>query len=291
MKQIKKRNIGVTIVCSMCFAIGIAAFVFMSVMTSKYDATYAQNDLEIGNLNMALSSLSDEVATMDSVEVVEVKLKSCSELGNRVAALQTNYQYLPLTVDNDTAWMDNVNTLDVCFDVNGKNSRVPWYASMNPDVHFTWSFQTTYGFSGLQVPVLWLCYDNMTQDLLAYAMSVYDTETGLFSNVSYYMTSLGAKYYYENPSGVNPDEEFVPDDDTDDDLISDDYVDDMPSDIEMGIGSGGAPEGDPTVDDSNDVPSYTMPTMPDHITDTDIPADEDDGYSYDDWWRENYGDL
>lgn len=196
----KVNSIGILIMSAVFLIFGIVMAVLPNMEREAYEEAYKSNNLLIGDLYDDLAELEEAIENTDDVEIVMANLKSCAELGKRVADLQTNYQYLSPSED-EAAFMDNVNALDICFDEFHKNARVPWYSVSVPETaNWTWEFQSTYEFASRRVNVIWLCYENDTENLLAYATGIYDSDTNLFSDIVYIMTSLGADYYYEDPT-------------------------------------------------------------------------------------------
>lgn len=191
-----KKSISVSlVVCCICIVLGIALIVATNISSSSYESKYLENSSRIGDLQTAYNEAKATVDDMDTVVEVEVNLKSCADVGQEVADLQTKYQ----TLSGEDV-RDNALELDKYFAEDSKNSRVSWFTV--PDsvgAVYTWEFQSTYGFASKEVDVLWLCRETDSGNLLAYSTGVYDTEQGVFSDIVYRMTTLGEEYTYANP--------------------------------------------------------------------------------------------
>ena len=229
----------------------IGLFVLTSMHTSDFNVKFSENNVMIGDLMAQIAGLNTSIESIDTEEVVSDRVMDCAELGNAVAKYQTNYQSLDAATD-EAGFMENVYALDACFGVDDKNSRVPWYNILSDyDITWTWEFQSTYEFTSLKVDVIWLCRDNATGDLLAYATGVYDSSLNVFTDVTCVETSIGYTYRYDsidesggndtsmgtdvNGDGVIDENDVIdPDEDGSGNVVDDSGEPD-------GIGGGGAP--------------------------------------------------
>lgn len=113
---------------------------------------------------------------------------SAKTLGDAVAGYQNAYKDLSAATNRE-AFDANVKALTACFGESDTSACVPWYSGEKEGV---WAFVTDGEFTSTQLGVLWLCRTPDTQELVAYAKGTYDTESGLFFDISYAMTYLGA---------------------------------------------------------------------------------------------------
>ena len=205
----KAKKTWFSIACILLIVLGFGLILYANISKSDYEEQYMANNRTIGDLRDELSVVQRQVNEWDNVnvEVVKVKVKSCAEIGQKVAELQTKYQILN-PAEDEALFLENVDSLDMCFDEFSKNCRVPWYTVAVPgSVQWTWTFQSTYEFSASSTNVIWLCHENESNNLLAYATGVYNADTELFSNIVCVMTSMGADYYYADPTpGMDNDE-------------------------------------------------------------------------------------
>ena len=102
--------------------------------------------------------------------------------------------------------------LDAYFDADSKNARVSWYSAPS-GINWTWSFPNVYRTAGEQIDVVWLCFEDSTNELLAYTLAVFDMQTGLFSDVEWTMTSVGSSYSYALAGGAGDSTEAQPNED------------------------------------------------------------------------------
>ena len=147
-----------------------------------------------------------EAQTGSPIEMVPL-VHACRE----VAQLQNAYLDLDAAADED-AFMANVEALDAYFDEDSKNARVSWYSAPS-GINWTWSFPNVYRTAGEQIDVVWLCFEDSTNELLAYTLAVYDMQTGLFSDVEWTMTSVGSSYSYALAGGAGDSTEAQPNED------------------------------------------------------------------------------
>lgn len=251
----KTKSTATVVICSLCVILGIALAFAVNLTADDYEVNYSANNVQIGDLMEELADLNALIEGADTVEYVSTNLSYCADLGKKVAAYQTEYQRIDVEADE---FMDNVYALDACFDESSKNARVPWfYVEPAVGISWTWTFQTTYGFAGDVVDVLWLCHEDVNGDLVAYATGKYYVEAGLFSGIEYHMTTIGSAYAYQATPGVdgsvdddvsngvdsnvsvtNPDDNATDSGESGDTIAPDETVDvEDPGDI----GGGGAP--------------------------------------------------
>ena len=174
---------------SICFVVGIVMSVLQVLHSKQYETSYSSNNQMIESLTKELSMIKE---IKETEELAITKLSSAASAGNKVAELQNKYKSLN-AVTNEEAFVANVNEIGAYLSDNDKNKRVEWYSPMLYSVSYDWVFNTTYSFTETSIPVLWTCYDSDDR-LLAYTTGVYNANTGLFSDVNYRMTTLGASY-------------------------------------------------------------------------------------------------
>lgn len=177
-----------------CFVLVISCvFVILigQLQIEDLQTQYNANEYVISGLEHDLSNVTKESqATADTV-VINKALVSCEGLGEKVANYQNEYQKYRDEKGEDKR-QEIANNLDIYFADDSRNARVEWYSSGNSNDSWTWTFESNYLFTATSIPVLWTCRLNDTNALLAYATGTYDTTIGVFSNVHWYNTTVGA---------------------------------------------------------------------------------------------------
>lgn len=192
----------VTVVVVLISIIGIVFGVVHGRSSSAaYEQQYQANLNEIARLNSELTALTNENNRTPDASDVEIALKSANTAGMAVAGLQTSYQDCVVNAglsgseSYETAMQKNAEALDVYFDVDDKNARVPWFSvTSENNARLVWTFMTNYMFTSDSVECLWVCRDN-PGNLVAFALGTYTASTNLFSDVRYYATAYGNKNY------------------------------------------------------------------------------------------------
>lgn len=205
-----KLQIATVIVVILCLVfIGIFG-ISSSKSNAEYEAKYQENLTEITRLNSELTALTNENNRTPDASGITVAMKSANTAGMAVAGLQTAYQDCVVNAGMEgsesfeTALVKNAEALDVYFDDDDKNARVPWFTVTNDNpARLVWTFMTNYTFSAESVECLWVCRDN-SGNLVAFALGTYTASNGLFSNVRYYGTAYGNKNYRTPDDTVAP---------------------------------------------------------------------------------------
>ena len=151
-------------------------------------------DRKINDLQNELKKLSE--LKEETKETIEVKLKNAVNAGKEVADLQNNYAKLN-TKSKDRNIEDNADKLRKFFTKDTSNAGVPWLY-INKDyiqgkLEPNWEFVTTYGFNPGKVDTLWINKDKTNGDIYAYTTAIYDSETGLFSQIKKVTTNNTSK--------------------------------------------------------------------------------------------------
>ena len=180
--------------------IGVALVFVALIVQSNNELKEAteSNTLTYNQKSSELEALK-QVSPTD-VTVVKTAISSAADAGNAMAKYQTAYSELD-AVKQEAAFMRNVEDIGALLDEKSQNKRVPWYG--DDDTDFTWRFCSTYTFSGDSVPVVWLCENNETKEVYAYATGTYNASTGLFSNVDYGLTYAGNEHIPATSSAVS----------------------------------------------------------------------------------------
>ena len=191
----------------------ILFFVFISV-NSRAAGTKNQLTVQLKRavtetekLNTAIDEVKtdlEEQARIDSIKLTEdeeeLARNNAIEQGTNVANWQNAYRSLDIQ-ENYQAFTDNKNALDACFGDNDKNARTPWSTKLPSTIPGTWEFVTKASFSGNTAKVLWLCYADEDNTLLAYCTAKYNADTELFTNVDLKITA-----YAQANLGTDDDE-------------------------------------------------------------------------------------
>lgn len=193
------------IVLALVFA---TAFIFtlmgIGKNTAQYEELHTENEIAINELKQKIGKLDEQKQVEENV--IKQALNSASEAGSDVANYQNKYRSLDAKT-NESGFMANVNKLDGFFDEASKNARTPWYALSDRGIEYEWEFMSTYSFAADTIDVIWLA-KNHSGDIYAYAIGKYDVLTGLFKNVKWKMTYMGAKYVSPTTTSfepINPD--------------------------------------------------------------------------------------
>lgn len=141
-------------------------------------------DSKINDLQNELKKLSE--TKEETKETIEVKLKNAVNAGKEVADLQNNYAKLTVKA-NDRSIEDNADKLRKHFTKDTSNAGTPWLY-INKDAiqgkkEPLWEFVTTYGFNPGKIETLWINKDKSSGEIYAYTTAIYDSETGLFSQI------------------------------------------------------------------------------------------------------------
>ena len=177
-------------IASAVFIVAGLAFIALIVQSNnELSKATEENTLTYNQKKAELEGLEAEKPTDETV--VKKAMSSAVEAGNAMAKYQTKYSELD-AVRQEAAFMSNVEAIGALLDEKSQNKRVPWYGDDQTD--FTWRFCSTYNFSGNSVPVVWLCENNDTKEVYAYAVGTYNASTGLFSDVDYGLTYAGNEH-------------------------------------------------------------------------------------------------
>lgn len=246
----KTASILIFALCLFTFALGCYFFISASSKLDELDAKAAGLEAQIKAKQEEIDNF--EVKPVD-VEYVQETLNTCMVQGNNVAELQNNYRSLLKTYystlkDADLdAITENSEALSAYL-TKGKGQGY-WYSipsTSSSDLAYTWEFCTTYQFTGSSIPVIWVCYEDGTQNMLAYATGTYNMTTQKFSDVESFMTNYGEQYQQGN---------FTPQDDCDNPTPTDAAT---PTDSTEPTSSETTQSTDPSLDftigDSGDVP-------------------------------------
>lgn len=143
---------------------------------------------------------STSITTRDqhTVDEIEQKLYSVSDLGNKIADLQNAYQDVDLMSPSGIAQTQEIaNQLRTC--IADETKSVPWYQSNVLENKCAWKFESTYQFSALKLPILFTC-KTKDDELLAYATGMYDALTDQISDLEYHTTKIGSTYITSDPN-------------------------------------------------------------------------------------------
>ena len=188
---ISKVIIGVVVIITLIFV--FVTYSGYASVNSQYESTMSNLSYQIEDANKQLEQVNNQTGVES--EVVTTSITNATELGNKVAELQTKYSELDATIQSD-AFKQNANSLKECFyDESGVSDwQTPWFGY--GDKKLTWQFKTTYGYtvnSTNTINVLWECCQEGNSDMVAYAMGVYDGEQKKFTNIKSYITDAGYK--------------------------------------------------------------------------------------------------
>lgn len=217
------------IAVALVFLIGAGVAVMMtSSGSSAYEAKKAENSRLISQLTQELNSIEDP-DMIDRASVVD--MAEAGTAGKRVAELQTKYQTVVL---RDMSEMDKyeaevmaiASELSKYMGSGADDAQTPWF---DPGLYnttgktFDWTFESSYNFSGMAIPVIWTCHDD-DGNLVAYTTGTYSAATQTFTNISHGLTSYGQSYIMytvdpESPGYSQPGSESDPRMTTDKDVV------------------------------------------------------------------------
>lgn len=185
--QNKKQAVAIVSGIFLSFTVAIGLFVWSDRGHQK-----KVHDLEvaIAQAEGNLTKLREQTAQINEREVAQT-LHSVASTGNEVAKLQNQYANTGL----DANAVKNVGEKLATFfmeEVKG-SGRTPWYMPANPDVRGKWMFLTQYGYVGSEVDAVWVFQDERTQDMLAYAIGIYNSESKAFSQIKVKTTYQGVR--------------------------------------------------------------------------------------------------
>lgn len=175
----KKMIIPGIIVLTLLCSVGLSGYSYIS--SEGLRSKIAVQEQQMAELNEELTEIELHKVDVNEVKVV---LNTASQAGNDVAALQNYYLTTDLsTSDKDVAdFSKRTQAVKALFGSSDQGAIVPWYSGDG----CIWSFETTYGFSDNEVPVLWLCRDTSSErSVLAYATANYDADDGCFRDVKW----------------------------------------------------------------------------------------------------------
>lgn len=175
---------------------------------SVLNKTIAENNTTIETLQGQFDTTSEQ--TTETVETIQQKLSSAAMAGSKIAELQNSYFNINPDIDEGLVAMQNVATeMDTYLD--DTSNRVPWYGASDTDA--SWKFESTYGFSGDEVPVVWTC-NSVDGELFAYATATYSVESNKFKDLEHHITSIGSSHLKNEElteeDGAQPNEELAP---------------------------------------------------------------------------------
>lgn len=197
MTEVKERKDVLTIIIGIVTAImilaGIAIVWYSSEINKNTNEKLTEYNSQIVDLEKQAKSLANTDTT--TKEDVEVSLKSCSELGTKIAECQNFYNTSDADASSDEsrqAIKENAAKMKALFDKCEDKANV-WYTNYSSE----WVFNSTYSFTDTTIPVLWTCLsksDDETTDgsLLAYATGIYNNDTKMFSDIEVHVTRLGS---------------------------------------------------------------------------------------------------
>ena len=193
------------VVCLLFMFLSVLAVLNGMSQAALYEEEYQNNEKKIGDVSKSIDALDDEVSSVK--EAAGVVLYTCAEAGSDVAKFQNTYSTLEgsySTVKDD--WLANKNELAKYFKPTDKTGPKAWYSlNVGGGGGFTWQFKTSYSFVEKQFDVVWICsatssyFEGIEKgDVLAYAISKYDVESGLFFDTKIATTARGAKFYMKS---------------------------------------------------------------------------------------------
>ena len=204
----RTQTVVIIVVTTLFVLAGVGLFVLNMFANSNYKVKFEENIRTINQLKQELGDLKQtQIITQKEAEK---NIDSAAKLGNELAELQNNYfEFSHVTTDEDLK--KQVDAIDPYFAEDSKESRVQWYSPGKdhlgyPTANCKWTFESTFGFVGHQVDVIWICRETETNDILAYTTGVFDGKKKNFTKVRTMTTSKGAaimKKSAEKKDGVS----------------------------------------------------------------------------------------
>lgn len=171
-----------------------------------------------------------QASAVPDVEQARQTLSSAKEKGQAVATQQNAYlNTKPGETGEVTKISEQLAAIlgDASEGSKGMDPKTPWYktgptvkAAPQGSGEYSWTFESTYEFSGDTAVVTWLCRHKETGDLLAWTMADYDGSDDTFSTFRSGLTSQGQTYIggtedkgSENTTPVDPDAPTIGPDD------------------------------------------------------------------------------
>lgn len=203
-----------TLVCvfmSLLFmASGFVFFGFGLQKSNELDSAIIAKEGNIRNLQSQLEQLqsyegiTNEFATKD--------LTLANVCGENIVNLQNLYLASPpynwvengkMTDEEWSAVYDNLHENAKTLIQNDTGNQGAWYlppwiyVDENGEVPFYWQFEPIYNYSNDVVPMVWTCWQEGTDYLIAYARGNYSFEDNIVEDVDVFTTSYGQKLYEE----------------------------------------------------------------------------------------------
>ena len=169
------------------------------VMTNK---ALANREMEANSLREQIAAKQTEIDNLNLTpleqQYVQETLNTCLQQGSAVAEYQNQYATLlrdkkyASTPEIENNIVNVANNLAPYFTGSGDGTVIWYYTSdSNTETQYTWTFETTYGFKGDSIPVLWICRQDNTGTILAYATATYVVANQKFTGIEHYITVVG----------------------------------------------------------------------------------------------------
>lgn len=189
----------------------LAGLAFCIITINKACITDQNYINEIAKLNDMIAESKDEFDSIKPAEIdtdiIFANLNSCKEIGEQLATLQNKsikLRYdLRYTDADKTTVADEISANAKAMGelMENKDGQSCWYPA--PTTNCEWTFCTTYQFSGESIPVIWMCYDKDTNDLLAYSTSIYNVVSQKFNKIDTHITHIGQNVLDKEDSSVD----------------------------------------------------------------------------------------
>lgn len=194
-------KIGIIVVSAVLSLIGILAIISANNRVDVLNGQIAEMQTQIATKQSEIDAID---LTPIEQQLIQDTMNTCLQQGSEVADLQNQY-YNVLDMQKYGFSENNVNEIERIsgelskyFGGSNEDATAYWFTTQESDhTKFTWQFETTYGFHGDTIDVMWTCYKNadssgaLSDELLAYAVGVYNVATGKFTNVNFTVTNCG----------------------------------------------------------------------------------------------------
>lgn len=176
--------------CILAAVLGIASAIWFSYTLSDEAAAL---EWRIASLEGELSGLDGEEPV--TAEEVDSQMHSAREAGEAMAKAEDMLCSRHVT---ESQLVETAESMRALMAPGSTGSAVPWFSPTTDT--FSWQFMCDYEYTGDTLPVAWMCNvqdsegTGRASGIAAWATAIYDSTTGLFSEVDWGTTQLGDAY-------------------------------------------------------------------------------------------------
>lgn len=176
--------------CVLAAVLGIASAIWFSSTLSDEAAAL---EWRIASLEGELSGLDGEEPV--TAEEVDAQMQSAREAGEAMAKAEDTLCSRHAT---ESQVAETAESMRALMAPGSTGAAVPWFRPTTES--FSWQFMCDYEYTGDTLPVAWMCNvqdfegQGRASGIAAWATAIYDSSTGLFSDVDWGTTQFGDAY-------------------------------------------------------------------------------------------------